>query len=381
MKRLTIAVLALCLPLLGGCGMLRSGYPRLEQLRVVQTLGVDDTGSGLRLTLATAAGDRSEDDAGCLSAEGPTLSAALTRAESYSTEETLFCGHIRQMVVGEDAALEPLLTAVCRSADLRLDMPLYLLRGSRVEELMSETGSGNRGITEALDAVRGELDYRSRSRDYTAGHILQDLQRQGSALVCVLQSAPASERAESAVSRRGEDVASRKTAVLAGFAVVKDGAVRSWLQPEELLGIGLLRNSFGVQELSLADRNGEPVALELRQGSSRVRPVWREDGSLQGLDITVRLSAALLETGGSEQNEPYIDDLTARLEGAVAEQIRALLTRAKGLQADYLGLGPRVEEASPLAFRRLEEDFPSLLPKLEVSLTVQSRIQHEYDLQ
>ena len=50
MKRLTIAVLALCLPLLGGCGMLRSGYPRLEQLRVVQTLGVDDTGSGLRLT-------------------------------------------------------------------------------------------------------------------------------------------------------------------------------------------------------------------------------------------------------------------------------------------------------------------------------------------
>ena len=36
MKRLTIAVLALCLPLLGGCGMLRSGYPRLEQLRVVR---------------------------------------------------------------------------------------------------------------------------------------------------------------------------------------------------------------------------------------------------------------------------------------------------------------------------------------------------------
>ena len=176
MKRLTIAALVLCLPLLGGCGMLRGGYPRLEQLRVVQTLGVDATGSGLRLTLATAAGDRSEDDAVCLSAEGPNLSAALARAESYSTEETLFCGHIRQMVAGEDTALEPLLAAICRSADLRLDMPLFLLRGARVEEFMSQTGSGSRGITEALDAVRGELDYRSRSRDYTAGRILQDLQ-------------------------------------------------------------------------------------------------------------------------------------------------------------------------------------------------------------
>jgi hypothetical protein len=342
---------------------------------------VDGAGAGLRLTLATAAGDRGDDDAVCLSAEGPNLSAALARAESRSTEETLFCGHIRQMLVGEEAPLESLLTAVCRSADLRLDTPLYLLRGTRVETLMSKTGSGSRGITEVLDAVRGELDYRSRSRDFTVGRILQDLRRQGCALLCVLESAEGSERPESAVSQRGEEAQRVRTAALAGFAVVRDGEVLSWLGTEELLGIGLLRNSFGVQELSLTDRNGETVVLELRQGSSRVRPVWGEDGSLQGLDITVRLTASLLEADRTPLTEPYIDNLTSRLESAVAEQIRALLMRSKGLQADFLGLGPRVEEAAPLAFRRLEAPFETLLPKLEVSLAVQSRIQHEYDLQ
>ena len=157
--------------------------------------------------------------------------------------------------------------------------------------------------------------------------------------------------------------------------------VLSWLGPEELLGIGLLRNSFGVQELSVTDRNGNPVSFELRQGSSRVHPVWREDGSLQGVDLSIRLKASLLETGAQPLSAPYIDDLTARLESAVAEQIRALLARAKSLQADFLGLGARLEEAAPLAFRRLEEPFPALLPKLEVSLSVQSRIEHEYDLQ
>ena len=372
-RRFLLYIMVICFPLLGGCGMLPGSYPRLEQLRIVQALGVDSAGSGLRLTLATAAGDASAKDAVCLSAEGPSLAAALSRAQSRSTEETLFCGHIRQLLVGEDVPLEPLLETVCRSADLRLDMPLYLLRGSSAEALMTGAGSGSRAITEVLNAVRGELDSRSDSRAYTAGQILQDLQRQGSALLFVLRSGTAAEHTEGADRAR--------TALPAGFAVVKDGAVCSWLGTEALLGVSLLRNRFGVQELTIADRKGIPATLELRQGSSRVRPVWDEDGTLRGLDITVRFAASLLETGESPLSEPYIDDLTARLESAVSERLRVLLTRSKSLQADFLGLGPRVEAASPLAFRRLETPFPELLPKLEISLTVQSRILHEYDLQ
>ena len=380
MRRLFLCLFLVCLPLLGGCGMLRSGYPRLEELRVVQTLGVDTAGSGLRLSLATAAGDRGGGDAVCLSADGPSLAAALSRARSRSTEETLFCGHVRQLVASEDVPLGPLLESICRSADLRLDMPLWLLRGSSAEALMSETGSGSRGVTEILDAVRSELDYRSDSRAYTAGQLLQDLQRQGSALLFVLRSGEAAENPESAADAP-EDAGKAQTALHAGFAVVKDGAICSWLGTEALLGVSLLRNRFGVQELTIADRGGIPATLELRQGSSRVRPVWGEDGALRGLDISVRFSASLLETAESPLSEPYVDDLTARLESAVSERLRVLLTRSKSLQADFLGLGPRVEAAAPLAFRRLEAPFPELLPKLEISLAVQSRILHEYDLQ
>ncbi len=380
MRRFSLSIIIVaCLPLLSGCGALHSAYPRLEQLRIVQTLGIDEAGSGLRLTLATAAGDRGADDAVCLHAEGPSLAAALGRAQSRSTEESLFCGHIRQLIAGENVPLEPLLETVCRSSDLRLDMPLYLLRGSSVESLMTSAGSGSRAITEVLNAVRGELDYRSDSRAYTAGQILQDLKRQGSALVFVLRNGTAAESTQRSAGRDGSGPV--QTALPAGFAILKDGAVCSWLGTEALLGISLLRNRFGVQELTLADRSGLPATLELRQGSSRVRPVWGEDGTLRGLDITARFTASLLETGESPLREPYIDDLTARLEGAVSERLRILLTRSKSLRADFLGLGPRIEAASPMAFRRLETPFPELLPKLEISLTVQSRILHEYDLQ
>lgn len=372
MKQARLAFLLCLLPLLCGCGALPRAVSRLETLRVVETLGVDGTEAGLRLSLATAA--RENEEPVCLCAEGPTLSAALARVESLSTEETLFRGHIRQLVVGADAALEPLLSYVGRSADLRLDTPLYLLDGASAETLLTSAGDKRRGVTEILNTVRAELDYRSRSRDYHVGRILQDLERQGSALLCVLSLADAAEQRDEAGS------ASPRTAAFAGFAVIRDGEIIDRLTAEELLPLGLLRNALGVQELSLQDANGDSAALEIRQGSSRVRPVWRDDGSLQGLDITVKLSAALLEAAGSPLSDRYIDDLTARLETAVSERLRALLLRSKALGADFLGLGPRVEAAAPLGFHRLETDFPSLLPMLEISLTVQGQIQHEYDL-
>ncbi len=380
MKKAFCCLLILSLPLLGGCSS-RASYPRLEQFRVIQTLGVDALRTGLRLSLATGAGERGAADARCLSADGLTLSAALKRAESLSTEETLFCGHVRQLVVGEDVALEPLLETVGRSADLRLDMPLYLLRGATAETLLTEAGGESRGVTEILDAVRAELDYGGDSRDFTAGRVLRDLRRGGCALLCAIRYTDAAERPGSGEQGRAEGADTPKTAVLSGFALVQDGKVRAWLKPEALLGIGLLRNSLGVQTLTLTDMNGAEAALEVSGGSCRIRPLWRDDGTLQGLDITARVRASLLEAEGSPLSNAYIDDLTARLEAAISEQLRELLTQAKTLKADCLGLAAAVENASPLAFRRLEEPFASLLPKLEISLTVQSAIGHEYDME
>lgn len=367
-----LAAFLCLLPLLGGCAAFGPSYPRLEQLRIVQTLGVDAASSGVRLSLATAQGDRSERDAVCLSADGPTLSTALARAQSLSTEETLFCGHIKQLVVGERVALAPLLHYVGRSADLRLDTPLWLLRDSSAETLLSQAGSGSRGITEILAAAEAELDRRSDARAFTAGRLLQDLQRQGSALACVLDYRSAAER--------GEDENAR-TAVISGFAIVQGERVRMYLNKEALLGISLLRNCLGVEQLTLQDRNGSPAVLELRGGGTRLRPVWTEDGSLRGLEIGVKVDAVLLEGDSSGRRDLYLDDLTAKLEAAISEQLRGLLRRSKLLRADYLGLGARVEAAAPLAYRRLSRPFRELLPEIEISLTVQGTIQHEYDME
>jgi len=368
MKKRALLFYLLVIPLLSGCSIFGTSYAHLEQLRIVQTLGVDGREQGVRLTLATAG----EEENPCLSADGVTISAALSRAQSRSTEEALFCGHVRQLVLGERTELAPFLRFVGRSADLRLDTPLWLLRDCSAETLLSGTGSGSRGITEILSALETELEQRGDSRSFTAGHVLQSLEQRGSALVCLLDYTRAAEQGKKGPAQ---------TAVLSGFAIVQDGQARAYLKAEELLGVNLLRNHLGVDQLTLRDLNNRSAVLEIRRGSSRLKPLWAEDGSLHGLDLTVKVEAALLEGDNRALGDEYLDDLVAKLEAAVSGQLRSLLRRAKLLQADYLELGPRVEAASPLAFQRLERPFSELLPELEISLTVQGSIQHEYDME
>ena len=282
---------------------------------------------------------------------------------------------------GEGLAIDPLLRQIARSSDLRLDMPLYLLRGGSAEELMNSSGSGTRSIGEILDALQAELDRHCDSQLFTARQILRDEQRQGSALLCALSASDAAENENSAVDERAVETEKARTAVLSGFAVLRDGEICAWLDREELLGISLLRGCFRSREIRLEDMNGHGAILEISEGRSRLKPVWNEDGGLSGLDIRVTVGASLLESEQKEISDPYVNDLTAKLEAAVSEELRGLLTRSKSLRADFLGLGPQVEEASPLAFRQLETAFPALLPKLEISLSVQGALLHSNDLE
>ena len=85
-----------------GRGGLRARYREVEQLLVIQTMGLDDYRGGVTLSLAAMG----EADRGVtrLRADGASISAAMERIRGYSYEDELFCPHIRQLLIGEQAA-------------------------------------------------------------------------------------------------------------------------------------------------------------------------------------------------------------------------------------------------------------------------------------
>lgn len=369
-RAVTLMLCALQLLLLTGRGGVRTNYREVEDLLVVQTLGLDGKEGGLTLTLA-AKGD-GEDGVRRMKAAGSSVTAALDRIRASIYEQELFCAHGERLLVGEKAAeagLDGFLAWLERSPELRLDLPVFVVRGDTAERAVLEVGDDRRGVCDAMDAAERAARRRGDCGLTTAAQILHDDARFGSALVCALTLRPAAEQGEG-----GEDTL---TAAPSGYAVLRDGKLVRYLNTEQSVAAGLLRNEPGLCEITVTDRAGRPAVLELTDGGSRIRPLW-EGGALTGLavEVTVRASVAELSPDASA---PGPDELTAKLEEKLASAVSAALQASRELRADYLGLAAQVERADPARFRALTQPFPDLLPELTLEVTVRSRLDHATD--
>lgn len=367
MKKLLILLLCLA-PVLAGLPRLSAQRREAEHLRLAETMGLDPSPEGLKLSLAAPGGDGEE--ALLVSAPGASLNLAMEALRQRADGEQLFCGHLRHILLGEAFArqgLERLLSAVCRSPDLRLDMPVYLILGGGAEETMAALNLGGDGVSAALDS----LD-RDRSAGLSsAGRILRDLDRQGSALVRALRT-----------EKSGEGEEETSSLVPAGYGILIDGRLRALLEPEDAAAAELLAGELRPALLSLRDGQGRRVTLELQEGRTNLQPVWGEDGSLTGLEITVEARAAVLEIEGFQQaaDPRTLNVITGRLEAELTGRISRVLRLSAELQADFLSLGPRLELLAPLRGRGLGRDLGGLLPGLSLRVTVQGELRHSSDL-
>lgn len=420
MKRFLSLLITICsLPALSGCGSIYSNYREIQQLMVVQTMGIDREKGGVQVSMAAAA-EASGGGPRRMSAQGRTVTAAIDRAYKLSYEEEIFFSHVNHLLVGEAAAeegLDAFLDYVSQSPTMRIDIPLYIVRGGTANQAVMEVGDSSKGISEVMQTVHESFASPSNSRVFTVADTINSLLRYGSALVCAVECVPSSEsvspgKSESAQgggeqntqegegqnTQQGEEQnpqpeegqnAQDKTqgenplmAVPAGYAVIRDGKLCKFIEPEEAVAVGLLTGSLPITDITVTDKNGKNASLELNQGSAQIVPVWGGKGQLKGLNIQAQVSASVLETDNWQHgnSSEYINHLTAQLESAVSQRLSSLLRTSMKLKADFLGLAGQVERKSPENYRLMSQRFSELLPGLELQITVSGQLSHTNDM-
>lgn len=406
MKRgLSLLIIIICMLLsLSGCSGIYSNFRELERLLVIQTMGIDSAEEGVGISLASGAKSDGSSPVRLFS-PGVSITSAIAHILSYSQEQELFLSHTSHVVLGEEAAkngINGYLSYICRSPNLRTDIPLYIVKGGTAQEAVMQVGEGSKGISEVLEAVRANVDERGDSKAFSASELLRNLERNGSGLICAIECSPSiqeggtkqegdsgssagtggMESPDNAGASDGGGEKQALTAAAVGYGVIRDDKLCAYLDKEQAIGVGLLLNIVGISDIVVTDRYATPVTLELDQGSSVIKPVWAEDGSLEMLDIQIKAAANIAEIGGGGHfGEPdYEDYLTAQLETAVSERVSAVIQLSKSLQADFLGLGSIVEMDDAEKFRALGGDFASLLPGLPVRISVSGQIKHTNDI-
>ncbi len=380
MKRLLSLILCL-IPFLSGCGSIYSNYRELEQIKVIQTMGLDYIPSGVQLTLSSASGGSGDGNALCLSGTGSSISEAMEQIRNYSCEDDLFFSHINQIIIGEDAArsgIEKYLNFICRSPQIRIDTPLYIVKDKTAKETMGKVGSGTKGVSEILQAVETNENQHNNSKIISTAQVINNLHKYGGALICALEYSEAAENAKDSGEKQDSP---DMTAALSGYGIFNGTKLCGYIDSENAVGVDLLLNRMGISDMVVADDKGRPVTLEITDGKSRIVPVWDDSGELRGIDIFAEVSATIMEMedDGTKSKEEIIDMMISKLESEISSRTGYVLQMSRKLQTDFLGLGGQIELNSPKKFRAMKSEFTEILPALELRISVSGKICHTND--
>ena len=375
-KTIALLLIIVCTLSLGGCGIFAKAR-EVEHMLVIQTLGLDRSRRGVRLSLASTASGRELQSPTRMQGEGPSITAAIENIRSGSNETELFCAHISHVLIGEEAAeggIGELLNYICRSPELRISVPVYIVRGTTAGECVLTVGDERHGVCDALDAVDGNIRQRGDGHSTSAAEIAQALSRRGSALVCAVRCLPSAERPMDDTEEQ-----ELKTVAADGYAVLDGDTLAAFIDRENAVGVGLLTGAAGLCELPVKDRNGQTLTLTLTDGRCRLRPLWGEDGALSGLDVDVRATGILSESGEGS-GEDYEQSLTALFEQELSARIGAVLKLERQLGVDFLGLAEQVSRAEPGRFDAMAEPFEDALQNLSFQVSVSGQLTHMSDL-
>lgn len=390
MRRLISVLLVLSmLPSLTSCASVYSNYREMEELLVIRTMGLDAAEAGIVLSLASGADNERGRAPVRLRVTGASIASAFERAQNYSFEESLFFSHISAVLVGEDAAKRGVgeyVNYICQAPRIRMDIPIYIVKGSTAESLMAQTGDDDNGIAEILSGVREYLDDRGTTA-YSVSDLARETLRHGSALVGALEYAPSIQQSTddgaSGSDSSGTDAATpRATAAAAGYAVMQDMKLAAFIGLEDALGVDFIRNTVRVSDIVVTGRGGETVTLEITDGGCNIIPRWASDGTLTRIDFRASVSATVLEAGGRADLDSvdYAAYLTEQLESYVTERISRVLRLSARLESDFLALGSAVEQSEPTLYRRLSLPLASYLGELEMRVAVKGQLTHSNDI-
>ena len=184
----TLALLLAAGLLCSGCGSgaISSNYRPVEDLTLVQTIGVDRAPEGVCLSASTGRVCENEPPQR-MTQTGETVLAALDRLQDRTPNAELFYAQTSYLLLGEEAAaageLTPLLDFIARNPDMRLSAPLFLVQGAAAQQAVMDTGDDRTDVTEALSALQKDTALSGASHAFSCADIARALAGSGCAVV------------------------------------------------------------------------------------------------------------------------------------------------------------------------------------------------------
>lgn len=370
--------LSACLLSMSGCGGgLYSNYREIDTLQLVQTLGIDYRDNGVLLTISTGQGLKDQSSS-TISRSGESITRATEEIQDYASKEELYYAHTRFAVLGEEAAeklLPEFFDCLARSSRFRMDLTVFITKGSNAKALLTESGKKSFNATEGLSSIEKDVKHRGIAYPFSGRELISRLAESGSALICAV--APVQTKSSIFVEESGVF-----TAIPAGYGIIKDGKLLGYLDVEQSRAANILMNKTGYGAIALELRDGAYATVYTEKGGSKFSADWGEDGSLDLLEAEVSVSCGLVEVSGAlatMDKDEMLAEISAALEEKLTRDCREVLQTSLELGSDFLGLNGILRMEYPAEVAALDTGFASSLSAADFSLQVKCQVTRSYE--
>lgn len=379
LKKRIIAALcaaALFLPLSGCDGSIYDNYREVDSLQVVQTIGIDKTSEGVRLSISSRAGTDNL-PAVVMSRDGAGIVSAMESLQDYSAKEELFFSHTRYALLGEESAacqLEEFLDYIERNTHIRMDTIPFVTRGGKAEALVTLSGKKTTSVTETLSSVERDIKHSGESYPFSCREIARSLSEYGGALI----GAVAGKKTEGAIFTESGEL----TVIPVGYGIIKEGRLVGYLDHDGARGANVLTDRFGFGSIYLKLSDEMRVILLPDSSSAELIATFDDSGMLRQLLVEAEIS-----TGISEMSVPidfFQDDNMQVLTAALSKEVQGWCLEALGrcleTECDFMGLFGLLQMQYPKEMENLSEDFIGALKNAEISVRVNGKVKQSYNL-
>lgn len=375
-RRRALALLLAAGMLCSGCstGAISSNYRPVEDLELIQTIGVDLAPEGVCLSAATGKAGESEAPQR-MTQTGASMLSALDQLQDRTPSAELFYAQTSYLLLGEEAAaaggLTPLLDFIARDPDMRLSAPLFIVRGGTAQQAVMETGDDKTDVTEALAALEKDIALGGTSHAFSCTDIARTLAGSGCAVVGAVECV-----------RTPEEEGGKPALAPAGYAIFRNGNYAGSIEPETARGASMLLGTAGHGNLAVTDGDGGTVMLKLDKCKTGFHPVWSDDGTLARVDVTLKLRASIAELRVPRRitARAYQEELNAALATLVAGWAEDVIAVSQTLGADFLGVGQALAIGGGRKWAAIRDDWPAVWQTVPVRVTVTADVGRTFDL-
>ncbi len=324
---------------------------------------------------------------------GRTLADANCQIMTHMSRR-LFCGHLRAIVVGEEAAkkgLGQILDLYARRYDIHETLDIFVARGT-AKEILQHNIPLETASFQAMAGLVNVAPAHSRSIKITMHEVLSDLLSLGTKqpfiprleLKAAEESSGATSQGGGGAGAGGSGGASGggaggpgKELKLSGLAIFKKDKFVGWLESRESRGIlfanGKARNTL----INVKDPKDENYFVVIESERVRSRIVPKLEGNRPVVNLEIKIDGSIIsQTSPENLTDPEsIRSLERRMATVIKNDVLAAL---KKIQVDYnsdiLGFGMRFHQKYPKLWRELRPRWDEVLPNLEVRVNVTAKI-------